>query len=600
MSNFGVGNSVQNVFLPPSGAQNNSKTGLVFASRKLSATYQIKTPMAGQEMPSPYIPFKLSAYRNGASALSELAKKGFEFVLGTQFTTTVDAPDTVTTDNVTGIVYLTWNSVTTGLENLETTTPTGSVTQLVSLAAATIKNVVVTDTTTVMAVVMVNASPDFDTTNDVEVDVTLSFPFPDPAQSDQVCVFAFWYYQKYASSPAYTTSPDLWISTLIDGINTSISPQSTAISLVAPTTATTLADGSVNLTYTLTAANLGLLPTQYFGASTVTQGAESGTYNGYVISGNTVTINVTNPTDDFDNTTAVSIQLDIARNGGTLLGKNEVGGVAMCYPVANATELNTNHADFVGLIADLRSPTQAKNNKFNVIGYYGFVPEYIGQHPLSYYQQPDTMAYCMTIKLDIPTIFQYPCNNVMIVAQSLFTDLNNQGNFQADVGEGSLLNVTVSNNQATWGSDDNYNQLVQQGCTPVAITEAGLPYWYQRVCTYQTQSGNEDLEFRYMSLQLKKRWVDKNIEVANRRAVIDPTTGQRRNNNPLTLRSVQTGGKLVLQEGVDLGICGTIGNNVTVELETTDVTRIKETVTTSLVPQNNGVDAVLYIQSYTG
>lgn len=602
MTNFATGNTLQNVFLPPAGTQNTSKTGLVFARRTLSPTYQIIPPLTGQQMSSPYIPFKLSALKNGLSALSELKKLGFNYVSGTSFTEIVTAPDDIVVDVVTGLVALTWNSVTTGLENLASANPTGSVTQAVSLASATIKNVTVVGNTTVMTVIMVNASPDFDTVNDLTINVTLPFNAPDPKLSDEVCVFAFWFYQKYASSPTYTSSPDLWISTLIDGINTSISPQSTPISLVAPTTATLLADGSYNLTYALTAANLGLLPTAFFGSTVVTQGTETGTYNGYVIRGSTVTINVTNPSGAFDDSTVVSVALDVARNGGTLLVNTEIATVGMCFPVPNATVLNANHSDFTGLIASLRAPAQAKNNKFNVIGYYGYVPEFIGQYPLSYYTQPDTLAYCMTIKLDIPTIFQYPCNNVMIIAQSMFTDLNNDVStgFQADVGEVALLNVTVSSNKASWGSESDYNLLVEQGCTPVAITEASLPYWFQRVTTYQTQSGNIDLEFRYMSLQLKVRWLDKNIEIANRRATIDSTTGQRRNNNPGTKSAVEVGGKLVLQNGADLGICGTIGNNVTVSLQTTDVTRILETVTTSIVPQNNGVDAVLYIQSYTG
>jgi hypothetical protein len=104
-----------------------------------------------------------------------------------------------------------------------------------------------------------------------------------------------------------------------------------------------------------------------------------------------------------------------------------------------------------------------------------------------------------------------------------------------------------------------------------------------------------------MSLQLKKRWLDKNIELANRKATINPTTGQRRNNDPLTIGNVRNGGISVLTKGVELGICGTIGNDVTVELQVgTDVTRLLETVTTSLVSQNNGVDAVVYINSFAG
>lgn len=601
MNDFQTGNTLTNVFNSPAGTENPSKTGFVFASRKLGTGNKIILPLGGETMPSPYIPFKLSAYKNGTSALAALAKKGFKFVLGSRVSSTLVAPDSVINNNTNGTVDLVWNSSTTGLENLAGTNPTGSVIQGTTDASASIKTILVGANITTMTVVMVNGSNAFNTVNEVTVNAVLSSPAPDPAQSDQVCVFAYWYYQMYAVSPQFTTSPDLWISTLIEGVNTSISPQSAPINLVAPTSVALLSDGSYNLTYSVTADNLGLLPTQYFGSTTVTQDTITGTYNGYTISGSNVIINVTNPTGAFNATDTISIALDVARNGGTLTDKTEISGVAMCYPVHDTTTLNSTYADFVGLIASFREPTQVRNNKFNVIGYYGYVPQFIGQYPLSAYTAPDTQAFCATIKGDIPTAFQYPCNNVVVVAQSMFTDMNNDPPFEASVGEGSPVNMTISSNRASWFTDEQCNQLVNQGWTVVGYTAEGTGYWFQRVCTYQTQSGNVDMEYRYMSLQGKVRWLDKNIELANRRATINPNTGQRRNNNPIVVTNVQNGGTDVLNTAQSLGIVGTIGNKVTAVIEVgEDVTRIRETVTTTIVPQNNGVDAIVYINSFVG
>jgi len=269
--------------------------------------------------------------------------------------------------------------------------------------------------------------------------------------------------------------------------------------------------------------------------------------------------------------------------------------------VPNSTILNSTHADFVGLVTSLRDPAQVRNNKFNVIGYYGFVPSYIGQYQLSAYTAPDTQAFCPAIKMDIPTAFQYPCNTAILVAQSMFTDANNEPSYEADAGEGAIVNMTISSNQASWISDDQCNQLVNQGWSVVGYTAASTGYWFQRVCSYQTQSGNVDMEYRYMSLQEKVRWLDKNIEIANRRATINPNTGQRRNNNPIVVTNVQNGGTDVLNVAQSLGIVGTVGNKVTASIEVgEDVTRIREVVTTSIVPQNNGVDAVLYVNSFVG
>lgn len=600
---FETGNTLRNVKLPPEGAQNLAKTGFVFARRTLSETKQIILPVGGEEYPSPYIPLKLGSYSNGPSALSALAKKGFKFKLGGTATQSLSAPDLISANTINGTVDLIWNNATTGLESLGSNI-VGSVTQVTSNASATIKALTVKDAVTVLTVVMVNGSAQFNSVNIITVTAVLPFAVPNPNLSDEVCVFAYWYYQKRIASPNFTTSPDLWISVLINGVNTSISPPSEPILLVAPTAVTLLSDGSYNLEYAATAANLGLLPTVFFGNSIVTQvvsvGEEvTGALNGLKIVGTSAIINVSNPTGAFVATAAISIQLDIARNGGTLTGKTEIGGFAMCFPVSSQAELLANHSDFMGLITSLREPSQVQNNKFNVIGYYSFMPEYIGQHPLSYYTNPDTDAYCFTLKMDIPTPLQPPCNNVTALAQSLYTDMMNEPPYEADAGEGAIVNMPISTNKASQINGEQCEQLTTQGCTTLAYTEANTGYWYQRVCTLQTISETQDNEERYMAFQEKVRWLDKNIELANRRATIDSGTGQRKNNNPETVISVKVGGERVLSTGVDLGVLGVLGNSVEAVLGSDgNVTKIKQTITTSIVPQNNGVDTVVYIKSY--
>lgn len=596
---YGTGNTLQNQKQPTLQTQSPAKSALVFASRKLNETNQLILPKGGEQLPSPYIPFLLNAYANGTTALAALAKKGFKYTLGGTATQQVSAPDLITTNSANGTVDLIWNSTTTGLETLASSNPSGSATQLVTTATGSIKKITVTtDNTTVMTVVLVNGSAAFNMVNKINVTVVLPFNTPNPNLSDEVCVFAYWYFQKRAASPNFATSPNLWVSTLIKGVNTSISPQAAPIELVAPTTVGLLADGSYNLTYSVTDANLGLLPTAFLGASIATQDSVTGTYNGLIVRGTEVIINITNPSGEFATTGTVSIQLDISQNGGMLMGKTEIGGVAMCYPVSNQQELEENHPDFVGLVAYLRQPSQVQNNKFNVLGYYGFVPSFIGQYPLSHYTAPDTDAYCFTVKIDIPTLFQPACNNVAVVAQSLYTDMMNEGGYEADAGVGAIVNMPISTNKASQISNEQCDQLVSQGCTTIAYTETNTGYWYQRVCTLQTVGDNIDNEYRYISFQNKLRWLDKNIELGNRNATINPTTGQRRNNNPSTINSVKVNGQLVLTDGVDNGILGSIGNSVTATLNPSDVTRILQTVTTSIVSQNNGVDAIVVVRSY--
>lgn len=601
MNKFGVGNTVTNVFQPTVGVSNPTKTGMVFASRRLGANKAIIPASNGQAYPSPYIPFRLSAFKNGAAAASSLQSMGFNYVQGYSVSQTLSAPDLVTTDTVTGLTSLIWNNTTTGLEQITGTIASGSVTQTATSASATIRTVDVGQTTTTLVVTMTSGSPDFNTTGQVLIVANIATQAPNPKLSDEVVVFAYWYFQKYAISPVYTTSPDLWVSVLIDGVNTDISAQGAPVDLVTPMAVDILADDSVNLTYAVGDDNLGLLPNTYFGLSTVTQATSgaTGTFNGFTISNASVVINVTNVTGTFDTTDTVSVQLDTSLNGGLLTDQTEIGGYAMCYPVANQTQL-ANYGAFEALIALKRAPDEVKNNQFNVQGYYGYTPSYIAQHPISFYQQASNAGYVSTIKLDVNTAYQYPCSNVMLVAQSMFTDMNNEPPFFADVGDGALLNIVASSNKASYPNDDVLDQLVAQGNTAIGVNSQGIAYWYQRVCALQTLSGTTDYEFRYQALQLKKRWLDRNIELQNRAATIDPNTGQRVNNTPLVLKSVAIRGTNVVTAGVEAGICGTIGNNVTAVLNPTDPTRILETVTTSLTAQNNGVDAVVYINSYVG
>jgi hypothetical protein len=187
MAQFGVGDTVQNIFLAGGGRTNSSKTGFVFAGRKLSDTYQIQMPLAGSPLPSPYVPFNLGAFTDGASALAALRKLGFTWVGGYSSTIPLAAPDVVTQDNVTGLVNLVWNSTTTGLEKIVAGNPTGSVAQAITLAAGTVKTIKIGETTTTVVVTMVDGSAAFNTTNLITVSAVFPTTAPDPKLSDEVC-----------------------------------------------------------------------------------------------------------------------------------------------------------------------------------------------------------------------------------------------------------------------------------------------------------------------------------------------------------------------------------------------------------------------------
>jgi len=274
MPNFATGTTIANVFLPNLSPQDPEKQAMVFASRKLNGNNQLILPQGSTPMPSLYIPFRLAAYTDPISALVELRKMGFQYTLGLTFNATFSAPDNVTSDPVSGLTILTWNSPTVGIQNLVGENPSGSVTQNNSsiISTGTIKSVSVVGNQSFMVLSLVNSSPNFTSSNSIVINAQLTSQSPDPTLSDEICVAVYWYYKQFASAAKFTTSPNLWCSVTVDVRDISISPTDTPIVLVSPTAADTPDnEQSFNLTYPLTAHNLGLLPTNYLGQTTVTQ-----------------------------------------------------------------------------------------------------------------------------------------------------------------------------------------------------------------------------------------------------------------------------------------------------------------------------------------
>jgi hypothetical protein len=272
-TNFGTGTTIRNVFEANINPVDPAKQALVFASRKLNENNQIIPPIGAETMPSLYIPFRLEAYKSPGEALSKLRAMGFQFTQGLSFDETYPKPDIVNTDPTSGLVTLIWNSASIGLQGLLGLNPVGSVTQVNSLlvSTGTIRSINVIGNQTFLSLTPVTGSPTFTTNAEITIDALLASQAPDPATSDMVTLAAYWFYNQYATAAKFTTSANLWISVTVDGRDTSISPTDTPITLVAPNAVNAPGDGSLNLTYDITAHQLGLLPTAYLGQTSVTQ-----------------------------------------------------------------------------------------------------------------------------------------------------------------------------------------------------------------------------------------------------------------------------------------------------------------------------------------
>jgi len=179
----------------------------------------------------------------------------------------------------------------------------------------------------------------------------------------------------------------------------------------------------------------------------------------------------------------------------------------------------------------------------------------------------------------------------------MFMDLSNEDPYYDDSGKSILMNQQASTNLATYPKIEAANQLTGQGWTVFMPSNTGLRYVFRNVNCMQTNGGVEDGEYRYQSVQLKVRWLDKNIVQVGDATCVRPD-GSRDNNNPELVLRLNANLQNVLTVGEDNGMLGD-GGTIEVSLSETDVTRFDVTVTTSVVSTNSGIDYVAVFRPYT-
>lgn len=600
---FNVGTTVQTVFVQPVNPTNPFKSGLVFASRTLNTNNQLIPPLSNNTPTSLFVPFEIPAFTTGTQALAYLKQLGFQYTLGTGFNTTFIQPDTIKVDSVSGLTTLIWNDPLMGIQDLVGQNPVGTAVQDTSDANGSILDAYIIDNQSFLIISLTTGSDDFDTTNDIVITANLTNGKPDPTSSDEVCVFAYAFYNQYGKSTIFNTSPNLWCSVYVKGHVNSITATNTAIPLVAPTSVVIQPNGSVNLRYPITANQLGLLPSVYFGNSTITQATSSatGVLNGYTLTTTTCVINVIDVVGTFNTTNTCSAVLDNTQNGFNYLGENQISTYGLCYQISNLTTLTGTHNDFYSNIVALQAPSASETNKFNVQGYYSYVAKSINAVPLNALTVPNNTYFVANAKLDVPTAVQYPANNAMVVAVSMFDDLNNEYPYYGTNGKNYTVNLTASANVASYPTNASLNQLTNQGWKTYGVNGAGQVYIYRNVCTLQSVNGIADNSFRFQDIQLKTRYLNTNFYTIAETTVIDPLTQLRLNNNPELITNMQNNISVFLNNAYDKGkgIVGNTKNSVTVTLNLIDTSKLAIRITTTIVPANSGSDIVTYVYGYT-
>ncbi len=603
MTDFSVGTTITNDFIEPINATNPSKTGLVFGGRTLPANNLLVPPLSNTPMPPLYVPFELPAYTTGLQALAALKQMGFQYTLGTAFSATFEAPNAVSANPVSGLTTLTWNDPLMGIQYLVGQDPVGSAVQNTSTANGTIVSVSIVGNQSFMVISPNSGSAAYVTGDTIVITAELADPMPDPSTSDEICVAAYAFYNQYGTSAIFNTSPNLWCSVYITGRDTSISATATSIPLVAPTSAVVQPDNSVNLTYAITAQQLGLIPSTYLGASIITQAtsAATGTLNGYTLTSTTCVINVINVTGTFDTSHTVSVVLDNTQSGFNYLGNNQINSFGIGYNISNLSGLSTTHADFYNNIVALQAPNASESNKFNVQGYYSYVAASINAIALNLLTTPNNTFFVATAKTDVPTAVQYPANAMMTTMCSMFDDLNNEYPYNGTDGQTATLALTASTNSAALPPQSTLNQLCTQGWKALGINSSGQIYIYRNVCTLQSIGGVVDNSYRFEDIQLKTRYLDENFYAIAEATAIDPQTGMRLNNNPELITNMKNNLSSFLNTAYanGAGIVGNTNNSVSVTINPNATSRLIINITTTISPANSGSDIVVYVTQFS-
>jgi hypothetical protein len=573
---------------------------MLFGGRTLNSNNQIQLPYSNTQMPSLYSQaFLLPSYKSGVQAAIALKAMGFHYVPGFSLNTTFVHPDSILINKQAGVVTLVWNSATMGIESLIGLSPVGQASQ--GDAIGSITSVFIEGNQSFMRLTPVNGSADFNTTLDVMIVAQSAITgAPDPELSDEIVVGAFWFFNQYSQSPQFATSPDLYCSVYITGRDASISPTATPISIVAPTSVIPQQNGSVNLVYPVTANNLGLLPNSYMGFTSITQGSITGIFNGYTISSDKCIINVVNQTGDFVTTSGIVVELDATQNGFSFALSNqiEINFYGIGYNIQNVSQLITVHKDAYDGIKEIRSRNGSMTGKFNAQLQYAYSMQVPNAVPLSQITSPDESGFKHIVNLQVPSLLQYPVNAMIVMASSMYMDANQQElPFYGLAGADAIIGITASSNSSTYPDINALNQLTNQGSTSIGVNTTPSCYLFRDVCTIQTISGIQDIEYRYQSCQSKIRWIEKNA-VIRTEAILNLGNGQRANNNPDTLNLIQSSILELLNNGYQLGILGNTNNFVEVGLQPNDPTRIYENITTTIVPENGGADIVVTITPY--
>jgi len=231
MANFMQYLNINTVLTPASTNGAPSKQVLLIGQRITGG--KLYFAQNGYPQPNLYQPIQLPAFPNGAAALSYLGNLGLQYQIGYNFTTTLLAPNNVTTSN--GNTILNWTIIPPNFVQLAGLALSGTISQTTpSAVTASLLSAYISSG---QAYIIVSGipSPNFSTSGGVlTLNGVNNVIYPDPVASDPIALMCWDFYQAALSANVSSNgSPTAYISIISDR-DTTISPNSTSFSLHQP------------------------------------------------------------------------------------------------------------------------------------------------------------------------------------------------------------------------------------------------------------------------------------------------------------------------------------------------------------------------------
>jgi hypothetical protein len=592
----------ENVELTPSGTSSNtSKQVLLFGQR---ITEGVLTPASnGNTQPNYYIPWVLPSFKTGNEALAYLNTYGIKSQIGYNFTLILPQPTAI--NSVLGNTVLTWSTVPYGFTQLTDFNLSGTLTQGIlsgSATIATINNGVAS--LTIQNIVAFSTSGGNMTLTGVN-----NVQYPDPNETDPIALMVWDFYQTALSAASSANGVPNAILSITSDRETSITAVATPIVLGAPDEID-IETEETTVIYPENTVGLGYLPTTAYGNTIVSQNTASGIYGGYSIQNGNVVISITDVTGTFIVSDPISIVLDNTINAYTFLDGVDIHSSVLQFPINNATNISTTHADYYNGNTLINEPAEANNGHYftyAIAGNITSLPNQVNNLPIANDQTKILVTYPYVQKFgNIP--YDNTNSNVASgrIASCVAYMLANGDAPYPPLMLSRINHLPVSSVASTTSysiaQNSTGNAAVTRGWLPLAPNSNNVVQFLQSNTTLTTLPGTNvpDIEFRYTHIWDCVRDLKRNIAQYFQIIRILPDNAGSALISPSFLTTFKNGIVSILYTAQTAGVVQNVAlyaDLVTVTQDPDNPNQVDAYVPSQIIPQLNGANILINVFS---